>query len=357
MHLRPNPLRRTQRALGFTAAELAVALAIGGVAIGAAAVAYGTIAKIAPRSSNLTEITMPAATANAMFYSGSTTRNVATAPAYGTMPAAEGMRERFLADTIGSPAVYTLSRTGISATPYRPALIPYDPSGTTPADRIQLDTSQNFRAYLVAKTLVGAGDFVNARNYAPATLNTSLTQPDWVGSSVFVTQYSPYAGMIAVGAIYETDIIKSSNPSGFYASVRRYSGKVLTTSGTGGSFTSTSRTDLTHSYEVFYPAYGGSGDDGAPRSWPTTSDNFSPLWVAFERANRKDKLESADIERFKLGREKPFALIWWPDPCMRNLGLHGVTNNSLPATDARRIYNHMGGRSSYMFTVPVFPAL
>jgi hypothetical protein len=359
MPLRRLTPARPRLSSGFSSVEMLLALAIGGLAIGSAVVVYGTIARLAPRALNQTEVTLPASTAAAMFPNEATvtTRTPGTAPAYGTMPAAEGLRERFLSDTISSPAVYVLGRTGISTAPYRPALIPYDPSGSTPADRIQLDTSQNFRAYLVAKNLVAATDFVNARNYEPSTLSTTLAQPNWVGSSIFVTQYSTFAGQLAVGAIYETDVVKSSSPNGFYASVRRYSSHVTSTTGSGASLVYAATTSLTHAYEVFYPAYNGSGDDGAASSWPTTTDNFSPLWVAFERASRKDKLESADIERFKLAREQPFSIVWWPDPCVRNLGLHGVTNNSIPATDARRVYNHMGGRSAYMFTIPLFPAL
>jgi hypothetical protein len=333
-----------------------VALLISAVAIGAAAMAYGTIAKVAPRSSTLSEVTLSSAVGNAMYGDGILTRRIPTAPSYGTMPTAEALRERFLADTLGAPAVYVLGRTGLAAVPFRPALIAYNPAGTAAADKIQLDTSQAFRQYLVSKNLVSAADFVTARNYFPSTLTTSLTQPTWLGCSIFVTQYSPYANQIAVGAIYEVDVIQQTNPNGFYASVRRYSSSILTTSETP-TFTHTFQTQLTNSYEVFYPAYNGSGDDGGARSWPTTTDNFAPLWVAFERSNRQDKLESADIERFKLAREKPFTLIWWPDPCARNLGLHGVTNNAIPATDARRVYNHQAGRTAYMFTVPLFPAL
>jgi hypothetical protein len=88
-------------------------------------------------------------------------------------------------------------------------------------------------------------------------------------------------------------------------------------------------------------------------------DGFTPLWVSFERLARKDLSppETTDIERFKVAREKPFYFIWWPDPAAKSLGQYRASNTAYTPTDPRRTYNHMAARTSFMFTVPVFPAL
>ena len=39
------------------------------------------------------------------------------------------------------------------------------------------------------------------------------------------------------------------------------------------------------------------------------------------------------------------------------LGLYRASNTAYTAIDPRAVYNHMAGRTSFMFTVPLFPAL
>ena len=37
--------------------------------------------------------------------------------------------------------------------------------------------------------------------------------------------------------------------------------------------------------------------------------------------------------------------------------MYGASNTAYPPTDPRNGYNHMAGRTSFMFCVPVFPSL
>jgi hypothetical protein len=43
-----------------------------------------------------------------------------------------------------------------------------------------------------------------------------------------------------------------------------------------------------------------------------------------------------------------------PDPAARHLG---AVANTFPTSDPRQAYNQMAGRTAFMFTVPMFPAL
>jgi hypothetical protein len=328
---------------GFSAPEALVALSIGAVALGAAAYAYSTVAKVVPRAKNLIEITVPKAAT--MYTDGISSRVVPVAPAYGLTAKAELMRERFLQDTMGATAVYTLARADAPTAQYRPALIPYDPATAAP-----IDTSDKFRQHLVTNGLVSAGQFFPARNYHPASLAASLTQPAWDGCSIYVLGFSPYAGFLAVTAVYEVDLYQGSTAAGSttYASVRRYSANVASfTAGTPSTFAQS--VALTDYYEFCYVPQN-------PDSPTISRRNFSPLWVAFERSSRLAFIEGTPIDMFKVAKEKPFVFIWWPDPCARDIDLASLTNPVAP-TEPRRIYNHMGGRTAYMFTVPLFPAL
>lgn len=311
-----------QRCAGFSAAELLVAMAIGAVIIGAAAVAYGTIARAQPRVSSSAVITLDSARLQNYYNLNQGTIQTAVAPNYGSLARAENMRERFLNDCLSATAVFPLARSGVNA--FRPFQIAFNPATDTFPDN-----PLRFRELLVTKGLVAASVFLSTRNY-----NTTATN-----ASIFVLGYSPDAGQINVTAIYEIDISKTTSPAGFYASVRRHAN-----AGSGAT--------LTAYYDIFYPP-------SDPVTWSSTTDGFTPLWVSFERLARRDMSppETTDIERFKVAREKPFYLIWWPDPAARSLGQYRASNTSYPPTDPRRAYNHMAARTSFMFTVPVFPAI
>lgn len=309
------------RSFGFTSAELLLAMALGAAVIGAAAIAFGTIARNQPHVQSLVNVTLDATRLGNYYGQSVSTWQTSTAPNYGAAMKAEDMRERFLADVMKAVAVFPLARTGVNT--YRPAEIAFNPLvDTFPENPLK------FREMLVnsgvASTLYQA-----KRNYDSTSPNCSI----------FVLGYSADATKLRVDAIYDIDIDKINSPKGFYASVKRYYTPVAGTAG------------LTAYYDVFYPPYDGT-------LWPTTSDKFTPLWVSFERKSRANMTppESNDIERFKMAYEKPFHLIWWPDPSAATLGLYRATTSTFPATDPRQVYNPMAGRTSLMFTVPEFPS-
>lgn len=310
---------------GFTVVELLVALAIGAAVIGAAAVGFGTLSRATGRVGGPAAIPLTAIQINNFYGVSASAWNTNVAPNPGATAAAEDMRERFLADTMSATAVYCLSRTDINT--FRPSSIAFNPQ----TDTYYPETSEDFRKHLLAKSLIAPAAFTSTRN-------VNATAPS---ATIFVIGYSSDPLALQVSAIYEIDVVKLATPQGFFASVRRYVA------------TATTAARLTAYYDVFYP-----GVDVT--TWTiSTTDNFAPLWVAFERANRTDMslAESVAIQRFKVARERPFYFIWWPDPNAQSLGMYRASNTAYAATDPRNAYNHMGGRTSYMFTVPVFPAL
>ena len=313
-----------KRESGFSSIELLVALAIGAAIIGAAAIAYGGIARNLPRVGSSVIVTLDNTKLNNYYGLAQSTLQASVAPSYGALARAEDLREQFMADTLSATAVYCLSRSDINA--FRPYSITYDPSTD-----LVLDTNINFRQHLINKGLVSASVFTNKRNYDSASTN----------ASIFVIGYSSTTNRLIVSAIYEVDIVRPSSPAtGYYASVRRYAA------------TATTAAALTQYYDVYYPS------PQLPISGlKVDAENFAPIWVSFERLNRKDKPETVDIDRFKAAREKPFYFVWWPDPTARNLGMQFASNSAYAPTDPRKAYNHMAGRTSFMFTVPMFPSL
>jgi hypothetical protein len=120
---------------------------------------------------------------------------------------------------------------------------------------------------------------------------------------------------------------------GYYVSLKRFVGDTLT-----------------NYYDCIYQLAG----DG--------TDSWYPPMVSFERQSRKAIVEgSTTIDRFKIAERKPFYLIFWPDPSQGTLALPtGNTlsslNPGLSTTDPRAAYNHMAGRTAYMFAIPAFPS-
>lgn len=317
-------LRFQQRTGGFSSVELLLALAIGAALIGAAAIGYGTIVRSLPRVGSSAVVQLDATKVNNFYGLNQATIQASVAPSYGALAQAEDMREQFLADTLSATAVYCLSRTDINS--FRPYSIPYNP-----ATDLVLDTNMNFRQHLINKSLVGASAFTTKRNYDSTATN----------ATIFIIGYSSVSTQLTVAAIYEIDIVRAVSPgTGYYASVRRY---VPSASASAV---------LTQYYDVYYPP-----PPTPPGTLKADTENFAPIWIAFERMNRKDKPETVDIDRFKAGREKPFYFIWWPDPAARSLGMQFSSTNAYSPTDPRKAYNHMGGRTSFMFTVPMFPSL
>ncbi|MDB6007160.1 MAG: hypothetical protein JWR15_4147 [Prosthecobacter sp.] len=325
--------RRIHQPGGFTSVELLLVVALSAVILGGAVVCYGTIVRSQPSVSSMVTVPLGVTRAQNFFGTPISTVNVAMAPQYGALSLAEELREQFLTDTLSSTAVFCLPRDGMNT--WRPSVIAYNSSTDD-----ELDTPQKFRAHIIARASVSAALYRDYRN--PLNDNTAVPQ----NVTIFVLGYSKYAGYLKVGAIYDIDLIRftgANEPNGIYASVKRYSDASGTTSAPTLSYTG--------GYDVFFPPSIPSPTSAA--QWST--DGFTPVFVTFERAARLALRETpTTIDRFKRASERPFYFVWWPDPAARHLG---PVANTLATTDPRQAYNHMAGRTSFMFTVPMFPAL
>lgn len=328
-----------QRSRGFTSAELLVALSIGALVVGTAAVGFGSFVRAQPRAGNSVEVQLDNTRMLAYYGLNQGTVQAVVAPNYGAVARAENLRERFVADTMGATAVFCLARNRPNT--YHPYEIPFDPS----VDATVLDRSTAFFAHLLLKgasTGVQATSFTaTARNHTPlpvpAASTTTAGSTYSYGASIFVLGYSSNPSALVVTAVYDIDIDKVSSPPGFYTSVKRWAAAPSVAA------------RLTDYYDVFYPPSNSA-------TWPVTTDQFAPLWVSFERETLRARTESVAIDRFKIADEQPFYFVWWPDPAVRNLDAVRASLNRPAANDPREAYSHMLGRTAFMFTVPVFPA-
>jgi hypothetical protein len=325
--------RRVRQPGGFTSVELLLVLALSAVILGGAVVSYGTIVRSQPSVSSV--VTVPLGNVRILNFFGVTasTRNVAMAPQYGALSQAEELREQFMTDTISATAVFCLPRDGVNT--WRPAIIAFNP-----ALHDEIDTPQKFREHIVNNLGISASLYRDYRN--PLNDRTAVPQ----NASIFVLGYSKYSGYLKVSAIYDIDVIRftgSTEPNGIYASVKRYADSATTTTPSTLAYMG--------GYEVFFPP-------SVPNPTNVTqwaNDGFTPLFITFERSTRLALRETpSTIERFKRAAERPFYFVWWPDPVARHLG---PVANTFASSDPRQAYNHMAGRSAFMFTVPMFPAL
>ncbi len=324
---------RVHQSGGFTSVELLLVLALSAVVIGGGVVSYGTIVRSQPSVSSIVTVPLGQARMQNFYGLSSSTLNVAMAPQYGALSQAEELREQFLTDTLSATAVFCLPRSDMNT--WRPAIIPYNP-----VLHDELDTPQKFRAHVIANAGVSVSLYNDYRN----PLNDGAAIPQ--NASIFVLGYSKYAGYLKVNAIYDIDVLRftgTTEPNGIYASVKRYA----------DSATSTTPSTLSYmgGYDVFFPPSIPNPTSAA--QW--AADGFTPLFISFERAARLALRETpSTIDRYKRASERPFYFIWWPDPSARHLG---PLDNTFTSSDPRQAYNQMAGRSSFMFTVPMFPAL
>jgi len=318
---------------GFTSVELLLVMALGAIVIGGAVVSYGTIVRSTPRVSSLITVPLGATRMQHFYSSSSTTTNSACAPQFGALSIAEEMREQFITDTTSATAVFCLPRDDVNT--YKPSFIAYNP-----ALHAELDTPQKFRAHLITIGAIASTLYRDYRN----PLNDATAVPQ--NASIFILGFSKYTGFLKLISLYDIDIIRftgATEPQGFHASVKRYADPTGVTTPTTLAYAG--------GYDVFYPPSVFNATTAS--QWAT--DGFTPLFVTFERATRLSLIESpSTIQRFKRAAERPFYFIWWPDPCARNLA---PIANTLSTVDPRQAYNHQAGRTSFMFTVPMFPAL
>ncbi len=316
-------MKRRFMAAGFTAAEMLVASAIAGIVAGTAALTIYTVTLAQRQYSQIASFTLPNG-ALANFYPGrtGTSVNCAIAPNFGAVAQAESVREKFIFDVSQAIGVYCLARNSGNYNTIRPTGITSPPAGTN------LDTPDAFRSYLGTLYSAAPTTFVSFRNF-PATAPCL---------SIYVLGYSNNAATIPVTAVYDLDVVSAKDPTsgviiGNYVSVRRFVNGALTAY-----------------YDCCFKLFG----DG--------TDSWYPAVVSFERQSRKALVEgSTSIDRFKIAKEKPFCLVFWPDPSRSSLKLpNGNTtasyNTSFTSTDPRKAYNHMAGRTAFMFVVPLFPS-
>ncbi len=330
------------RPKGFTAAEMLVASAIAGVVIGVAALVIYAVNLGTKQYSNVVSVKLPTGALN-NFYpanypsTSTTTESFLLAPNFSAAGQAENLRDRVEYDMREAVAIFPLARNMGVFNILRPTSIPAPPSTTT------LDTPEAFRNYLlsVTATATGAARFTSYRNYPPLTVHCY---------SVFFLGYSGNTTTIPVLAVYDFDVVEARNPTtdalvGYYVTLRRYVNATTSWSGQPSAV-----------YDVVFPL----SKEG--------TDQWSPSIISFERQTRKVINEGSAIDMFKIAQEKPFFLMFWPDPSQDSLRLPlGRTsestkpsladpNPSISSSDPRKFYNHMGGRTSFMFTVPMFPS-
>lgn len=318
---------------GFTSLELLLVLFLSAVVLGAIVVSYGTLARSQPNVASMVAVPLGSERMQHFYGASGATRQVPVAPHYGMLALAEELREQFLHDVISATAVFCLPRE--SHNTWRPSRIPW-----SMLEHEELDTPQKFRAHIVAAAGVPATLYRDYRN----PLGTADTLPS-PNASIFILGHSKSADHLSVSAIYDVDVVRftgSAQPQGCHASVKRHAPAPAAADDAPLVFSG--------GYEVFYPP----SNPAARTASDWSSDSFTPLFVTFERSSRLSVREGTAIDRFKAAAERPFYFIWWPDPAMRHLGMQ--TSTAHPSTP-QHAYNHMAGRTSFMFTTPLFPAL
>lgn len=311
---------RRRRFGGFSLVEVLVASSMAAVFLGVAVVAYDAIVanKRQPYSSGRVDVGV----GNLQNFFGASApqddlgnavgfRVIPWAPNYAKSGELDLLRDAFMDDVGTASAVFCLSRVGLNT--YRPTTIPL----SLGVDARMVDTPEAFAN--VANVAAGSAVFTPFRGRPPATARNG---------SVFVLRPSPTPTRLAVGAIWDIDLVPTTSPPGTYVAIRRYQG-----------------TSLTLPFEIFYPA-------------DENTQDFSPLFASFERRARKVQPEVA-YDKFKKAANRPFFFMWWPDPADAYLEPFPV--GSAPtfntSTDPRADYRNMSGRTSFFFVVPMFPAL
>ena len=302
------------RQRAFTLVEFLLALAIGAGVIAAAAIAFGTITKSMGRNPSYETVQLSAGVLNAFygddaFAAGDTEVGAYYAPSYGRAARAKIVRDKLYQDVDGATAVFCLARTDQTTDNQRPFSIPIDPG----YDARQLDTPEAFRAHLAIEVPATASTFSSYRGVATAQ-----------NLSIFVLAPSHDVSELKVRAIYEVDFVSAASPPGVYASVRRYQNGVCS--------------DF---YDVFYPDSAGTVE-------------FLPVVASFERYARRATNEGAN-DLFKVAGNRPFSMVWWPDPAADTLKAESTT--TFDSAQPRSAYANMTGRTSFFMVLPLFPAL
>ncbi len=299
---------------GFSLVEMLVASSMAVLILGTGSLLFQTISMNQRRMSEFGPVDV-GANEVLNYYDGEisgATVDTYVAPHYGRSARAEVLREKFWDDVRHSNAVFCLARSGLNA--FHPDFI------TVPAgwDMRTVDTAEEFRTFLELAEPTTVGTFDDSRG-APATSK----------ASIFVLQPSEFVDYLTVRAVYEIDvqtIVDGATVEGHYALVRRYAFG-----------------ERTHYYDAYYDSRnGGAG-------------SFQPIFALHEKRERL-AISEASYDKMKNARDMPFYFIWWPDPGVVNLRGEDVANSTDPDSPLS-LYGSMAGKTSFMFTVPMFPAL
>ncbi|MFV1993871.1 MAG: type II secretion system protein J [Verrucomicrobiales bacterium] len=317
MRTEKTPCRRRYRrtrgvgcaSAGFSLTEILVAVSLSALLFSAASLLFQAITVNSKRLSTVVSVNLGAVILQNFYGINENTINVYSAPNYGRGTAfAEELREIFWDDVGRASAVHCLARNALNTV--RPAEIPYPVAPSW----IRMDNAEVFREHLVSQFPEASTIFLSYQS-VPSTASSG---------TIYVLGPSSQENAIDVVAVYEIDIVTTADPEGTYVSVRRY---------VDGA--------MTNYYDSYYP--------------PASGTLFRPLFAAFERKTRQAVNEGVAIDKFKIAEEKPFYFIWWPDPA--GITIEHETSVTYLATDPRQQYGHMGGRTSFMFTVPMFPSM
>lgn len=300
-------------AAGFTFVEMLVAMSLSAMFIGTAAMVLSAITQNSKNFSTIHSIELGTATCENFYGLSKSAVSTSAAPNLGRIGFVHEMRDQFYEDASNSEGIYCLARSGLNT--IRPEWLDW-PYASSAASKPALDSPEAFRNYLAVVEPTSASIYTPCRNVPPAS------SPN---TTIFLTGPTDQADYLKVVAVYEIDFITSTSPVGTYASVRRYK------NGT-----------LTHYYDIFY------ADSG--------EKPVIPSFVAFESRARLAKTEGDAIDRYKLGRNGPFYLIWFPDPSINPLNTPSVAVPTDPK-DPRQAYGHLAGKTGFMLTAPLFPTL
>lgn len=295
---------------GFSIVELLLALAIGAAVIIVGVMIFQGAGAGSRPSGTYVTVSLSAAVMENFYGINAPDVDVWVAPNYGCRAKADILRDRFWEDISKASAVFCLGREAGVLNSTHPSTIslPAGFRGQT------VDLPSAFQSQLEASIPTAAGTFTGYRGACTAQ-----------NLSIYILQPSASLDELSVMAVYDVDFISVTSPAGTYVSGRRYVGDVLT-----------------DYYDVFYPA----GDAAIA---------FSPVVVSFERSVRLSKPEGDSIDRLKVAAARPFYFVWWPDPA--EPALEAISGSAFSANDPRAAYADMGGRTSFFFVVPMFPAL
>lgn len=314
MMLESPAIPRANRA--FSLVEVLVALVLAGAVLVTVVTVFGTLVSGPRASPGRESVAIGASAMQELFGMEAAAISVATAPSYGSRALADQMRAMFWDDVAHANAVFCLGRQARNS--LRPLSIPFLESGRL------VDSPERFREVLLKAFPTEASIFTSYRHVSTAT-----------NGSIFVLEPSEESTHLAVRAIYEIDFVQTSDPPGVYAVVQRY--------GMEDNVAPPAMGRLAF-YDVFYP------DSTVP-----IENDFSPLFVFFERKALRAVEEGAAIDAFKVAEAMPFYLIWWPDPTAASL--RATIAASANAADPKSKYGAMGGMTSYFFAVPMMPPL